>query len=199
MLTITATAFSCVIPSLSMNPQHEWIHAVAVRQDRAAFSALFAHYAPRLRSFLRRGGVDDGSVEELVQDVMLTVWRRAPQYQPERAAVSTWIFTIAQNRRIDRIRRTSRPEPEPDTPGVAPPAATAPDAAAAAAQRAARLRSALSTLPDEQADILRKMYFEGRPQRAIAEELGVPLGTVKSRVRLAMKRLREALAQEPTP
>ena len=196
MLTVTFGAPPCVIPFSSMMKQADWIRAIAERKDRTAFSALFSCYAPRLRAYLRRSSLDDTIVEELIQDVMLTVWRQAASYKPERAAVSTWIFTIARNRRIDRLRKAARPEPEPDTPGVLPTAAASPDDAAAAARRAERLRAALETLPDEQAAILHRMYFDGASQREIAQEMDVPVGTIKSRVRLAMKRLREALAEE---
>lgn len=196
MLTITIGGPSCVIPCTTMTKQADWILAIAEQNDRTAFAALFAFYAPRLRAFLRRSRLDDTIIEELIQDVMLTVWRRAASYNPDRAAVSTWIFTIARNRRIDRLRKAARPEPEPDTPGVRPSPTTSPDDAAAAARRAERLRSALQTLPEEQAVILRRMYFDGISQRDIARELDVPVGTVKSRVRLAMKRLRETLDGE---
>ena len=196
MLTATPDLFMRMIPFLSMNQQASWIQAIATSQDRAAFAELFQFYAPRLRAYLSRGGLSDGSIEEVVQDVMLTVWRRAEQYRPERAAVSTWIFTIARNRRIDRLRRTMRPEPEPDIPGVAPASVPAPDDSAAASARAEKLRAAMATLPEEQAGILRRMYFDGSSQRTIARELDLPVGTVKSRVRLAMKHLRTVLDEE---
>lgn len=172
------------------------MEAIARSRDREAFAALFTAYAPRLRAYLRRGGLDPSAAEEILQEVMLVIWDRADRYQPAQAAVSTWIFTIARNRRIDRLRRAARPEPEADDPHFRPSAPAAPDTAAAAHRRAVRLQAALDSLPPEQTEILHLMYFEGCPQSLIAERLGLPAGTVKSRVRLAMRRLREQLAEE---
>ncbi|MEL6341641.1 MAG: sigma-70 family RNA polymerase sigma factor [Myxococcota bacterium] len=179
-----------------MDIHKQWLAAIARTRDKAAFASLFQYFAPRLRAYLLRGGADAIVVEELVQDVMLIVWRGAAEYDPRRAAVSTWIFTIARNRRIDRLRRARRPEPEVGDPHFTPSAPDAPDEHTAETRRAERLRLALQQLPEEQATILHQMYFDGRSQREIAASLNIPLGTVKSRVRLAMSRLRETLAEE---
>ena len=103
----TATLLSDrpVLALLSMSEHAQWVEAIALRKDKQAFAMLFAHFAPRVKGFLLSGGASPAQVDEIVQEVMLTVWRRAESYRPERAAVSTWIFTIARNRRIDRIRR----------------------------------------------------------------------------------------------
>jgi RNA polymerase sigma factor (sigma-70 family) len=185
-----------VLASASMNQHAQWVEAIALRQDRQAFIALFEHFAPRLKGFLLSGGAGMEQVDEIVQEVMLIVWRRAGSYRPERAAVSTWIFTIARNRRIDRIRRTRRPELDPEDDSLRPTAMPAPDDDAVLRQRAARLRAALSTLPADQAEVIQRAWLEGIPQAQVAEELQLPVGTVKSRLRLAMSRLRAAL-EEP--
>lgn len=175
---------------------NELVAAVARDRDRSAFGELFSHFAPRLKSYLMRLGTDGASAEEVVQDVMLTVWRRADAFNPTQAAASTWIFTIARNRRIDRIRQERHPELDPDDPALVPEPAAAADDTIAATQATGRLRAALGTLPDEQAELLRLAYFEDKPHSLISSERGIPLGTVKSRLRLALERLRKALKDE---
>ena len=169
--------------------------AVAGRQDRAAFAKLFDHFAPRVLSYMRRLGAETAAAEDLVQDVMLTVWRRAGQFDPAKAGVSTWIFTIARNRRIDIIRRERRPEPDPNDPALVPDGDPAADVAVEQEQHAVRLRAALTELPADQAQILQLAYFEDLSHSVIAEKLGLPLGTVKSRVRLAVSKLKSTLAE----
>ena len=168
------------------------LRAVALRRDRAAFARLFAFYGPRVKAYLRRLGVDDGVAEELTQEVMLTLWRRSDQFDPHRAALSTWVFTIARNKRIDRLRRERRPDYDPQDPALAGDADSAPrgDRVAEAAEAQRRLGEAIGRLPVEQAELLRIFYFEEKPHSVIAEELGLPLGTVKSRLRLALGKLR---------
>lgn len=167
--------------------------AVGRDHDRAAFAHLFGHFAPRLKAYLRRQGCDPTGAEELAQEVMLLVWRRAETYDPAQASASTWIFTIARNRRIDALRREQRPEIDPNDPALVPDPTEAADQRVASRETAGRLRAALKDLPPEQADLLRLAYFEDKPHSVIATERGLPLGTVKSRLRLAMERLRRAL------
>ncbi len=169
---------------------------VARHADRAAFARLFQHFAPRVKAYLLRLGADDASAEDLMQDVMLTVWRRAPTYDPALAGVSTWIFTIARNRRIDALRRGARPIGELDDPTLIPEAPPSPDAVAAAGQWEAKIADAITALPPEQADLLRLAFFDDRSHTDIAAHLGLPLGTVKSRLRLAIGRLRSIFESE---
>ena len=167
--------------------------AVGRARDRAAFAALFGHFAPRLKAYLRRLGTDAQAAEELVQEVMLLVWRRAETFDPAQASASTWVFTIARNRRIDALRREQRPEIDPDDPALVPDPVEPADRALETAQANGRLQAALKELPQEQAELLRLAYFEDKPHSVIASERGLPLGTVKSRLRLALERLRKAL------
>jgi RNA polymerase sigma factor (sigma-70 family) len=167
--------------------------AVARDRDRAAFALLFGQIAPRLKAYLVRCGVAASQADELVQEVMLMVWRRADSFDPARSAASTWIFTIARNKRIDAIRRDRRPEFDPEDPALVPDQAPAADRSIEAAQDSARLRDAILKLPSEQAELLRLVYFEDQPHTMIAQQSGLPLGTVKSRLRLAMARLRREL------
>lgn len=172
------------------------IVAIAERGDRQAFAQLFEHYAPQLKRYLMRGGADADAAEELAQEVMILVWRKAARFDPSRAGASTWIFTIARNKRIDRFRRERRPEYDPDDPLLVTARPAEGDRTVAAAQRAEELREALAQLPEAQASILYRAYFKGMSLREIAEEEGVALGTVKSRVRLAIGRLRASLSPE---
>ena len=171
------------------------LDALAAGPDRRAFKRLFAHFAPRVKSYLRRLGAEDQQAEELSQEVMLTVWRRAHLYDRRQAAASTWIFTIARNKRIDAIRRDKRPELDPDDPAIVPEPETPADQRVEASQRQDLLRHAVARLPDEQARLLRLSYFEDKSHSTIAEELDLPLGTVKSRLRLALSRLKSLLEE----
>jgi RNA polymerase sigma-70 factor (ECF subfamily) len=169
------------------------IVSVAKHKDRDAFAELFKHFAPRIKSFLIRWGMAAEVAEELAQEALLTVWRRADVYDPRKAAASTWIFTIARNLRIDRIRKENRAAPEEDpSNGNHPPA---PDDLLSAAQDEARVTAALKSLPAEQIQVVNLAFFAGKAHSEIATDLSLPLGTVKSRLRLAMARLRAALEE----
>ncbi len=167
------------------------IVSVGVRRDRDAFADLFRHFAPRVKSYLMRLGAAAELAEEIAQETMLTVWRRAEAYDPAKAAASTWIFTIARNLRIDRARRDNRPPPEEDPTDASPP--PSPDAALSTVEDEARVTRALEVLSRDQALVVNLAFFAGKPHSEIAADLGLPLGTVKSRLRLAMARLRTAL------
>ena len=170
----------------------DMIVAIAQRGDRDAFRALFGHFAPRVKAYLMRLGASSEAAEELAQEAMLTVWRKAGAFDPTRAAASTWIFTIARNLRIDLARKDNRPLPA-DDPSMAAPEPAAPDAAVAATQDQDLIRRAMTTLSDDQAQVIRLAFFSDEPHARIAAHLGLPLGTVKSRIRLGMARLRDYL------
>jgi RNA polymerase sigma-70 factor (ECF subfamily) len=165
------------------------IGRIAAAADRAAFAELFQHFAPRVKSYGMRLGAPGPAAEELAQETLLTVWRKAAQFDPARASASTWIFTIARNLRIDAQRR-DRPPPEPAEDVDPSPLA---DAVISGAEQEARVRRALDGLTPEQLQVIQLFYFSETPHSAIAESLGLPLGTVKSRLRLAMGRLRALL------
>jgi RNA polymerase sigma-70 factor (ECF subfamily) len=181
------------------DPWIERIEAIASRQDRTAFVELFGHFAPRVKAFMRRKGSSETQAEEIAQETMLAVWRKASLFDPSVSGAATWIFTIARNLRIDAIRRETRggvvrvDEVEAEYEADESPRA---DDRIAAAQSEARLRSALATLPGEQMKVITMSFFEEKPHSEIAATLRIPLGTVKSRVRLAMKRLRALLETE---
>lgn len=162
-------------------------------QDRSAFAEIFQHFAPRVKGFLIKSGSDAALAEELAQDVLATVWHKSAQFDPARASLATWIFTIARNRRVDHFRRSRRPEPEdldwgPDYD---------PDAAEIyqAAEESRRLSAALTTLPEPQRALIERAYFGDLSHSEIAAQTGLPLGTIKSRIRLALERLRQTMNQ----
>lgn len=169
---------------------------VATRQDRTAYAELFGYYAPRVKSYLLRLGADNAQAEEITQDVMVTVWRKAQLFDRAQASVSTWIFRIARNRRIDVFRRTKKPDLDPEEPMILPAAAEAPDTRIEIMETETRVRAAMKDLPEEQLLLLRMAFYEGLSHREIADKLDVPLGTVKSRIRLAFGKMKARLEND---
>lgn len=168
-----------------------WLIAVRDRRDRSAFAQLFDHFAPRLKAMLIRSGLRDGAAEDVLQDVMLAVWHKSAQFDPHRAEASAWIYRIARNRRIDLARQQGRPVPDE----IAGASEEQPDAGQILAldQEAQRLREALGKLAPEQTAIIEKAYLGELSHREISEQTGLPLGTIKSRIRLGLERLRHEL------
>lgn len=171
------------------------IEAVALHRDREAFAELFSYFAPRLKAWLIKAGATPGAAEDFAQDAMLTVWRKADLFDARKARAATWIFTIARNRRLDMLRRDARPLPVPEIE-LAEQTVERPDEIVALSQDAARVRDALSQLKPDQVEVLRLAFFMDSPHSEIARQLDLPLGTVKSRIRNAMIKLR--LILEPS-
>jgi len=163
------------------------LHRLASTKDRQIFIALFRHFAPKVKAYIIRLGINDSTAEELMQETLLTVWRKSHLYQPEKAAASTWIFTLARNQSIDWMRQQKYPEYscedwqelelETESQGEQ-------------LVMADRMRQALQQLPPSQAEVLYLSFFEGCSHADIAERLNIPLGSVKSRIRLASEKLR---------
>jgi RNA polymerase sigma-70 factor (ECF subfamily) len=172
------------------------IGAIATRADRAAFAELFRRYAGRVKAFLMRSGAAHDEAEEGAQEVLVTIWRRAGQFDPEKAGASTWIYTIARNKRIDMVRRTRRPEPDPSDPLFNPDPEESPEQSFSGRERDTRVRKALRELSEDQLTVVRLAFFAGLSQSEIAERLETPLGTVKSRLRLSFRRLRDTLGED---
>lgn len=170
--------------------------AVAAAGDRAAFARLFAHFAPRVKAYMLKLGMPAQKAEDLAQDTMLTVWRKASLYDPARAEPASWVFTIARNLRIDALRRERHPEVSDDELLEHEDGRPRADDLLDGDRRARRLRSALATLTPEQAEVVRLSFFADLAHPAIAERLDVPLGTVKSRLRLAMAKIRKVLGDD---
>jgi len=164
--------------------------------DRNAFGAVFARYAPRVKSYLLRLGAHGANAEDLAQDAMVSVWRRASSFDPAKAKASTWIFVIARNAWIDRLRREKVQLAYRDASCVSEESEDeAPDEAVVRTQTEEQVNAALATLSEEQRQVVRLSFFQDVPHAEIAEALSLPLGTVKSRLRLALIKLRAHLEQ----
>jgi RNA polymerase sigma factor (sigma-70 family) len=170
---------------------------VANERDRQAFEELFDFFAPRINAYLRRLGLDPAGAEEICQDVMITLWHKAGLFDPAKSSLSTWLFRIARNRRIDLARRNKGDSLDQEDPMLQPEPDPLPDSGIDSAMREDKVRAAMSQLPPEQYEVIRFAFFLGYPHSQIAEETGLPMGTVKSRIRLAFARLKGILEQDP--
>ena len=175
-----------------LSEQTTWMLAVRDTGDRNAFARLFDFYAPRVKAMAMRNGATSTVAEEIAQDVMLRVWRSRSQFDPARAQVSSWIYQIARHRRIDLVRREAYPVPEDLAAATVELDASA---AVAFGEEVARLRTALGELPVRQREMVEKAYLGELTHQEISREANLPLGTVKSRLRLALERLRHELRE----
>jgi len=173
----------------------EQIGLIAKNRDRAAFIEVYEYFAPRVKSFLLGQGVAPAAADDILQEVMLAVWNKAGLFNPDKAAPSTWIFAIARNKRIDRIRRETKPELDPEEPSLQPSAPDAADDDLLDGQRRTAVAAALAELPEDQRIVIQLSFMKGLSHGEIAAQLGLPLGTVKSRIRLAFGRLRGELGE----
>jgi RNA polymerase sigma-70 factor, ECF subfamily len=171
------------------------LQAIVERRDQASYVTLFDYYAPRVKAYLKRLGATDGLAEDLAQEVMLVVWRKAASYDSAKAGVGTWIFTIARNLRIDSLRRERRPTIDITDPLMAPEPAPLQDTQIEIERQEQHVRAALKTLPEDQAKVITMAFYDGKSHGEIAAELAIPLGTVKSRLRLAFRRVRGQLGE----
>ena len=174
----------------------EELHQIAESGDREAFERLFNHFAPRIKAYMMRLGSDGASAEELAQEALASVWRKADKYDPAKAGASTWIFTIARNLRIDAFRKTNRPEFDPYDPALVPDPEIPADEVLFSEQRAARVQATLRDLPEEQRRVVNLSFYEEYTHTEIATQLDLPLGTVKSRIRLAFSRIRSSIGED---
>jgi len=169
--------------------------AIAASQDRDAFVALFRMFAPKVKSYLIGLGASPAQADDLIQDVMLTVWNKATQFDPRRSSAATWIFTIARNRRIDVLRRERRYEYDSEDPLLVEDEAPSGFQVAAAHQDEVQVARAMEQLTPDQVAVVRLAFFEDKTHREIATQLNVPIGTVKSRMFLAFEKLRARRAR----
>jgi RNA polymerase sigma-70 factor, ECF subfamily len=175
-------------------PMADLLSQIATDRSEDAFRSLFKEYGPRLRSFMMQQGADPGLAEELAQETLLTVWRKAGLYSADKGSATTWIYTIARNLRTDRIRRERAWQELTEEHAQQIPSDDVPaDDAMDARQRQSRVQAVLQELPPEQVEVVRLAFMEGLPHSEIATRLSLPLGTVKSRIRLAYQKLRAAL------
>lgn len=171
----------------------DWLESVAANADREAFTHLFDHFGPRLKAYLLRLGADQTMAEEVAQDVMVTLWRKAGLFDRSKSSVATWLFRIARNRRIDVLRRKRAVNIDTETMVIEDETLPDPNETLDEVKRKARIREALKQLPQEQLQLVELAFFTELSHSQISEETGLPLGTVKSRIRLAFGRLRRIL------
>lgn len=167
--------------------------AVGTHRDVAAFELLFRYFAPRVKAYMARQAGDSQAAEELMQETMIAVWNKADRFDPAKGAASTWIFTIARNLRIDALRRNKRPEFDPNDPAFVADDVVPADEIFEVQEASAQLHEAMASLPEDQVALLKLAFFDDNSHSAIATSLNIPLGTVKSRLRLAFGKLRAAL------
>jgi RNA polymerase sigma factor (sigma-70 family) len=170
---------------------------VAEERDKTAFAVLFDHFAPRINAYLIRLGTPNGMAEEIAQDVMIVLWNKAVLFDPSKSSISTWLFRVARNRRIDLMRRDKSDRIDPNDPIFHPSPVGAADEDMDAATRDERVRAAMTQLGADQLELIKASFFQNLSHSEIAERTGLPLGTVKSRIRLAFKKLRDALEADP--
>ena len=169
------------------------LQRIAERADPAAFRELYEAYGPRVKAYMMRQGADAGTAEDLAQETLLTVWRKAALYAGDRGSMTTWVFAIARNLRIDRLRREVPWQQLPEGRLTEASSEPLPDEAMADKERQERVQAALAELPPEQKDVVILAYLEGLSHSEIAVRLGLPLGTVKSRMRIAYQKIRQTL------
>jgi RNA polymerase sigma-70 factor (ECF subfamily) len=185
--------FSVLKPAAKDKELTFLIGRIASFKDKTAFSELFKLVGPRIKGYLMKLGSSDVAAEDLLQEVMLTVWRKSETFDRSKAAVSTWLFTIARNKRIDMLRKEIRPQLDPLDPMLSPNQEAAADDIYGSNQEAMKISKAIEQLPTDQAVLIKMTYYEDKSHSIIADELKMPLGTVKSRIRLASTRLRKLL------
>ena len=166
------------------------VELVGKNQDKLAFNNIFRYFAPRLKSFLVKAGSTDTQAEEVIQEVMIAVWTKSSTYDSNKSSVSTWIYTIARNKRIDKIRKEKRHYLSESDEGLEIPVDSTQEKEIFASQVSNSLKKYMSNLPEEQSKLLKLSYFYNKTHADISSELKIPLGTVKSRIRLALTKMR---------
>ena len=166
------------------------VELIGKNQDKLAFNSIFKYFAPRLKSFLVKAGSTDSQAEEVIQEVMIAVWTKSSTYDSNKSSVSTWIYTIARNKRIDKIRKEKRHYLSESDEGLEIPVDSTQEKEIFSAQVSNSLKKYMSNLPEEQSKLLKLSYFYNKTHADISAELKIPLGTVKSRIRLALTKMR---------
>lgn len=175
---------------------NQLIEDIADHQSKPAFAALFKHFAPRVKSFALKGGIDDLAAEEIAQETMLVVWRKAALFDGRKAAASTWIFTIARNKRVDYLRRHNKPALQDHDFIHLETDLKNQDESYEVEQASLTVREQMSQLPEDQKAVIIKAFMEEKSHAVVAEEMGLPLGTVKSRIRIALRKMRGKIGDQ---
>ena len=171
----------------------ECIINIAENQDKEAFKKVFEYFAPKLKGFVQRGGIKAELADEIVQETLVNIWRKAKLFDPSKSKASTWIFSIARNARIDLLRKENRPELDINDPALVPDTPLDPGQMVDSERWSQRIAKLMEQLPNDQKTVLQLAFYEEKTHGDISKELAIPLGTVKSRIRIAFKRLRAEL------
>ena len=163
---------------------------IAENQSKDAFKTIFKYFAPRLKSYLIKLGAIDSQAEEVIQEVMIAVWTKSASYDKTKSSVGTWIYTIARNKRIDKIRKEKRHYLSESDEGLEIPVESTQEKEIFSSEISVKLKNYIDNLPKEQGRLLKLSYFYDKTHADISEELNIPLGTVKSRIRLALTKMR---------
>ncbi len=167
-----------------------YMYEVAYQQDKQAFGEIFKYFAPRLKSYFIKAGAIESQAEEVIQEVMIAIWTKASSYDRKKSSVSTWIYTIARNKRIDKIRKEKRHYTQESDEGLEMPIPSTQEQDIFSVQLTRKIENCLQSLPIEQAELLKLSYFYEKTHTDISKELKIPLGTVKSRIRLALNKMK---------
>lgn len=182
--------------SMTSRTMADLLLKVAQSRDIEAFRKLYDLYGPRVKAYMMRQGADATTAEDLAQETLMVVWRKAELYSDEKGSATTWIFTIARNLRIDRLRREVAWQPLPENRDEEPSNDPDPETELSHRQRREKVQAAMAALPQDQSEVVVLSYIEGLSHSEIAERLGLPLGTVKSRMRLAYQKIKEAIGDD---
>ena len=180
------------------NPFVAALANVAENQDIASFKEIFDYFSPRLKSFLMRSGADEAIAEEIIQETMTIIWTKADYYDPKVASPSTWIYTIARNKKIDILRKSRKAILEDIDTAILHPVESKADENIEHDQKFEMIAQYLDDLPEDQLNLLKMNFFEEKSHGEISEITKIPLGTVKSRIRLALEKIRGKLEQDGT-
>lgn len=167
-----------------------FLRDIGENQDRIAFSNIFRYFAPRLKSYFVKIGCSETQAEEIIQEVMIAVWTKSSTYDRKKSSVSTWIYTIAKNKRIDKIRKERKHNTVESDESLEIPVASIQEQQILSTEVSEKILHSLKFLPNEQAELLKLSYFYEKTHSDIAKDLSLPLGTVKSRIRLALSKMR---------
>ena len=193
--TVGSKEVGLKVESVYRDEQSRWIVAIAENRDRTAFKRLFNYFAPRIKGFCQNNGSTADRADEVVQEAFVNIWRKAKLFDPAKASAGAWIFAIARNARIDLIRKENRPEADTTDPFFEQSEPENPFTVLETERKSKLIRECIKDLPAEQQQVLKLAFFEEKPHSEVAEELGIPLGTVKSRIRLAFKRIRSEFGE----
>jgi RNA polymerase sigma-70 factor (ECF subfamily) len=175
---------------ISESDLRSFLRDIGEVQDRVSFSNIFRYFAPRLKSFFVKLGCTESQAEEIIQEVMISIWTKAKTYNSDKSSVSTWVYTIAKNKRIDKIRKEKKHYSTETDESLEIPIPSIQEDEVISSQISDKINKSISYLPKEQAELLKFSYFYEKTHSDIADGLKIPLGTVKSRIRLALSKMK---------